>query len=55
MTVKRIFEIQRLIGLSTDVKPTDSVIGTEFLEYDTKNVYIVYNKVAGIAQWVLKE
>lgn len=54
MTTKRIHSIERYIGLSTDTKPTDAMVGSEFYEYDTKNTYVVYEKTAGVASWVLK-
>ena len=54
MTVKRIHEEPKYVGLSTDTKPTDALVGSEFFEYDTKNTYVVYIKTAGVAQWTLK-
>jgi hypothetical protein len=54
MTVKRIFETPRYSGESSDTKPTDALVGARFWEKDTKNTYIVYDKVTGVAQWVLK-
>ncbi len=54
MAVKRIHSIERYVGLSSDIKPQDAIIGSEFLEHDTKNIYVVYEKLAGVSQWVLK-
>jgi hypothetical protein len=54
MAVKRIHSIENYRGLSTDTKPIDAVVGSTFWEYDTKNFYVVYDKVAGIAQWALR-
>jgi len=54
MVVKRIHSIEKHVGLSTATKPTDSTIGSEFYEYDTKRTYIVYEKTAGVANWTLK-
>jgi len=54
MTVKRIHESPKLILSSVDVKPTDSIIGTEIWEHDTKLTWICYDKIAGISQWILK-
>ncbi len=54
MAVKRIHEQPKYLGLSTDTKPQDAIVGSEFYETDTKNTYIVYDKVAGISQWTLK-
>ena len=54
MTIRRIHEIKKYIGLSTDVKPVDAIIGSEFFEYNTKDTYVVYEKILGVAQWTLK-
>lgn len=54
MTVVRIHESPKYIGLSTDEKSQDAIVGSEFYEYDTKKWYAVYEKVAGVAQWTLK-
>jgi len=53
MAVNRIHSIEKYIGLSTDTKP-NALIGSEFYEQDTKNTYVVYAKIAGVSQWVLK-
>jgi len=55
MTVRRIHSTERYIVNSTDIKPIDAIIGSEAWERDTKNTYIVYDKVAGVAQWILKK
>ena len=55
MTVRRIFEIPRLIGNSLDEKTNDALVGTEFYEADTRRTYVVYEKVAGISQWTIKK
>ncbi len=54
MTTRRIHSIEKFVGLSTDTKPLDAIIGSEFWERDTKNTYVVYEKIAGVAQWTLK-
>lgn len=54
MTVRRIHSIERFIGLSSDTKPVDAMVGSTFFESDTKKTYVVYEKVAAVAQWVLK-
>ena len=52
MAVNRITSIERFMGLSTDTKPEDSLIGSEFTETDTLDVYKVYTKTLGVSQWV---
>jgi hypothetical protein len=54
MAVKRIHQIEKYIGLSTDTKPSDAMVGSEYWERDTKNTYIVYSKTAGVSDWSLK-
>ena len=54
MTTRRIHEQSKLILSSLDIKPTDSVIGTEIWEYDSNLTWVCYDKVAGVAQWTLK-
>jgi len=54
VAVQRIHSIENFIGLSTDTKPSDAMVGSIFYEYDTKNKYIVHSKTAGIANWVLE-
>lgn len=55
MTTVRIHSIEKYVGESTDTKPTSALVGSEFWETDTKNVYIVYEKIAGVANWILKK
>ncbi len=55
MTVARIHSIEKYIGESTDVKPDNALVGSEFFESDTKNTYVVYIKIAGVASWILKK
>ncbi len=54
MTVQRIHSIENFIGLSSDDKPSDSIVGSRFYAYDIKKFYIVYSKTAGVANWVLE-
>lgn len=54
MAVKRIHSIEKYILSSSDIKPTDAVVGSEVWEFDTKLKYICYERVAGISQWALK-
>ena len=54
MTTKRIHSIEKYVGLSTDIKPQDAVIGSEFWERDTDCIYVCYDKIAGVALWSLK-
>ena len=51
MTVQRITSIERYIGLSTDTKPANAIVGSVFEETDTLDVYTVYIKIAGVSQW----
>jgi len=43
MATKKIATIQRWVGLSTDTKPTSVAVGSTFLEYDTKILFITYD------------
>ncbi len=55
MTTQRIHSIEKFLGLSSDTKPTDSMVGSEFYSYDDKLTWIVSEKIAGVSQWVLKK
>ena len=55
MTVRRIHSTERYILNSTDIKPVDAIIGSEAWEEDTKDTYVVYDKISGIANWTLKK
>jgi hypothetical protein len=54
MAVNRIHEQPKLILSSADQKPSDAIIGTEIWEHDTKLIWICYDKVAGVSQWMVK-
>ena len=54
MTTKRIHSIEKYVLSSSEVKPTNAVIGSEAWEYDTDNTYVVKDKIAGVAQWTMK-
>lgn len=43
MAVGLIATIQRYVGLSTDTKPTSVLVGSEFYEYDSHNLYVTYD------------
>jgi len=43
MAVKLISTIQNWVGLSTDTKPTGVAVGSTFLEYDSKLLYVNYD------------
>lgn len=50
MAVQKIATISKWIGLSTDVKPENVPVGSEFWEYDTGSTYITYDGT----EWVSK-
>ena len=43
MAIKFITSIERFLGLSTDTKPTSVPIGSEFYEYDSRDLYVTYD------------
>lgn len=49
MAIKLLTSIQRYIGLSTDIKPTDCANGSTFLEKDTGNLCVFKD-----GAWTLK-
>jgi len=44
MAVQLIGSISKYLGLSTDTKPTSVPVGSVFIETDTRDVYICYDK-----------
>jgi hypothetical protein len=43
MTVARIDNINKYIGLNADAKPTGVPAGSTFFEYDTGDTYVTYD------------
>lgn len=43
MTVRKIANISRYLGLSSDTKPTSVEVNSYFIETDTKDVFTTYD------------